>query len=307
MVVMKLEQLYYLTEAIKFGSISIAARENYVPQSTVSTSITRLEKELETSLLKRTNKGIFATEAGQEIAEKSKQIFSLLDEIRSSACNAENRFALNIVAMPSLIDTVLADVFIEIEKNNHPLMVNVVTDEPNVILQNVQLGLSDLGIVFDNQPFHYPDLTYKPLFIDSYCLFVGKNSPYYQRDSISINEALTCHHITYKTEYERETNLLTRMISPYGKPDIALRVDNTESMRRIIAKSQYVAFFPHFTTYHDAYIESEKIKALPIHDANLTLYIGYIESRNFRDLQGNQIFLKLLQKIVQENNYQQSE
>lgn len=97
------------------------------------------------------------------------------------------------------------------------------------------------------------------------------------------------------------------MISPYGKPDIALRVDNTESMRRIIAKSQYVAFFPHFTTYHDAYIESGKIKALPVHDADLRLYIGYIESRNFRDLQGNQIFLKLLQKIVQENNYQQSE
>ena len=35
---MKLEQLYYLMEAIKFGSISIAARENYVPQSTVSIS-----------------------------------------------------------------------------------------------------------------------------------------------------------------------------------------------------------------------------------------------------------------------------
>ena len=95
------------------------------------------------------------------------------------------------------------------------------------------------------------------------------------------------------------------MISPYGKPDIAMRVDNTESMRRIISQSQYVAFFPHFTTYNDAYIESGKIRALPVHDADLTLYIGYIESLNFRDLQGNQIFLKILQKIVDKNNYQQ--
>jgi len=300
---MKLEQLYYLIEAIKFSSISIAAKENYVPQSTVSASITRLEKELGTSLLKRTNKGISATTSGQEIAEKSKKIFSLLDEIRLLASQAESRFSLNIAAMPALVDTVLADVFLEIEQNGHPISINVVTDEPNTILQNVQLGFSDLGIVFDNHRFQYPDLTYYEMFTDVYCLFVGKDSPYYGKSSIKMEDALACPHIAYKTEYEKEDNLLTRMISPYGKPEIVLRVDNTESMRRIIAKSQYVAFFPKFTTYHDAYIESKSIHALPIEDANLKIYIGYIESNNFKDLQGNQFFLKLLKKIIQKNNY----
>lgn len=57
---------------------------------------------------------------------------------------------------------------------------------------------------------------------------------------------MSCPHIAYKTEYEKEDDILTRMISQYGKPEIALRVDNTESMRRLISKSPYVAFFPTF-------------------------------------------------------------
>lgn len=302
-ITLKLEQLYYLTEAIKFRSISTAARENYVPQSTFSTSITQLEKELGVSLLKRTNKGISPTVTGLEIAEKSKQIFSLLDEIRLLASKTESRFFLNIAAMPALVDTVLADIIFEIEQFSHPLSINIITEEPNTILQNVQLGLADLGIIFGNEPFHYPDLTCYELFRDYYCLFVGEKSPYYERSSIPIKEALACQHIAYKTEYEKESNLLTRMIRPYGKPEIALRVDNTESMRRIIAKGQYVAFFPHFTTCHDAYIESKKIRALPISDADLKIYIGYIESNHFKDLQGNYLFLKLLRKIIQMNKY----
>ena len=300
---MKLEQLYYLTEAIKFGSISIAARENYISQSTFSSAITRLEKELNTSLLKRTHKGIQATKTGLMIAEKSKQIFSLMDEIHLCANESSNKFLLNISAMPSLVDTVLADIIFDIEENHIPLQVNIATSEQSTIIQDVQLGHSDLGIVFNNTPFQYPNLTYYELFMDSYYLFVGEKSPFYHYDSITIAEALSCPHIAYKTEYEKEDDILTRMISQHGKPEIALRVDNTESMRRLISKSPYVAFFPHFTIYHGAYIESERIRALPIHDVDLTIYIGYIESNSFKDLQGNHLFLQLLKKVLQENDY----
>ncbi|MGM9526425.1 MAG: hypothetical protein ACI3U1_09190, partial [Peptococcaceae bacterium] len=103
--------------------------------------------------------------------------------------------------------------------------------------------------------------------------------------------------------YEKETNLLTKLIRPYGKPNIALRVDNTESMRRIIARSPYVAFFPYFSVKNDAYVESGLIRPLPVHDADLKLYITYIESPNFKDRQGNQIFFNLLKKIIADNQY----
>lgn len=298
---MKLEQLYYLSEAIKFKSISIAARENFVPQSTVSSSISRLEKELETSLLNRSNKGITPTKSGQHVAEKSRQIFSLLNDIQASATLGHSKFISNISAMPSIVDTILADAVLKIEQDNQPMLLNVSTDEPSVILQNVQLGHSNLGIICSHQPISHPGLNCYPLFEDSYCLFVGQASSYFTHDSITIHEALSLRHIAYKSEYEKETNLLTRMTKAYCQPKIALRVDNTESMRRIISKSSYVAFFPRFTIYQDAYIDCNKIRALPLSDVTLKIYVSCIESPSFKDLQGNQLLLHILHQIIEQH------
>ena len=48
---MKLEQLHYLSEAVKYKSISVAAEENFISQPSFSASITKLEKELGVTLL----------------------------------------------------------------------------------------------------------------------------------------------------------------------------------------------------------------------------------------------------------------
>lgn len=299
---MKLEQLYYLTEAIKYESISIAARKNYISQSTFSSSITRLEKELNTSLLKRTHQGIKPTKTGLEVAEKSMKIFSIMDEIRLCAGDSRDKLLLNVATMPSLVDTVLADMILSIEKDQVPLKVNVITGDQESIVQSVQLGQSDLGIIFTDEPIKSPKITYHKLFQDSFCLFVGKDSPLYQKESVTMEEALVCPHIAYNTEYRQAEDVLTQLVYRYGKPEVAFRVDNTESMRRLISKSEYVAFFPHFTIQHDAYIESGKVKALPISNANLNIYIGYIESDNFKDSQGNELFFSLLKKVIEEND-----
>lgn len=298
---MKFDQLYYFAEAIKHHSISVAARKNFVPQSTVSTAITKLEKELGTSLLKRSNKGVTPTEMGLFVLDKSKQIFSIMEDIRLETNPSENHLSLNISAMPALVDTILADLILEVDQTEQPLHIDIISDEPTGILQSVQLGLVDLGIIFDNHPFQsskeYPDMIYQPLFTDSYYLFVGRHSPYYNYTSISIGEALQCPHIAYKTEFENKENVLTKIVSPYGLPKVALRVDNTESMRRLISKSKYVAFFPYFTIYHDPYIDYEWIRAIPINNADFKIYIGYVESTLFKDFQGNQIFKKILKEV----------
>lgn len=295
---MKLEQLFYFTEAIKHQSISIAAKKNFVPQSTVSTSITNLEKELGVSLLKRSNKGVTPTETGNIVSEKSREIFLLVDDIKSCANSSENRLSINVSAMPALVDTILADLILEIEKNIQVLKIDVLSDEPTGVLQSVQLGLVDVGIMFEDESQQYssqfPDLKCHSLFTDSYYLFVGQKSPLYKKESLSIGEALQSCHIAYKTEFENKDNILTQLIKPYGKPKVALRVDNTESMRRLIAKSEYVAFFPHFTVYNDPYIEYGKIHAIPINDANLKIRISYVESNLFKDFQGNRMFKELL-------------
>lgn len=54
---MKIEQLHYFREAAKWQSLSVAAEKNYVSQPAFSAAISKLEKELNVTLLQRNRRG----------------------------------------------------------------------------------------------------------------------------------------------------------------------------------------------------------------------------------------------------------
>ena len=87
---MKLEQLLYFSEAVKYSSISIAAEKNFISQPSFSSAITKLEKELDITLLRRNSRGVQPTEAGSAILEKVRGIFSLIQEIEDVAYSHAN-------------------------------------------------------------------------------------------------------------------------------------------------------------------------------------------------------------------------
>ncbi len=78
---MKLEQLHYLAEAIKYQSISIAADNNFISQPSFSNAITKFEQELGVKLLRRSSKGVSPTEAGRVVLETAEKVFKLLEEM----------------------------------------------------------------------------------------------------------------------------------------------------------------------------------------------------------------------------------
>lgn len=78
---MKLEQLHYLREVCKYGTMSVAAEKNYISQPALSSAISKLEKELGITLLIRQSKGVKPTKEGAMILEKINTIFESIDEI----------------------------------------------------------------------------------------------------------------------------------------------------------------------------------------------------------------------------------
>jgi len=75
------EQLYYLLQVEKYGSINKAAEALFVTGSAVSLAIKQLEKECGYPILERTYRGVRLTEDGKKVVKIAKQIFLLYDEI----------------------------------------------------------------------------------------------------------------------------------------------------------------------------------------------------------------------------------
>lgn len=71
---MTFQQLQYLLEVYRAGSISDAARKLFVAQSSVSNAISHLEKELGFPIFFRSRAGVWPTERGQKVLEQASLI-----------------------------------------------------------------------------------------------------------------------------------------------------------------------------------------------------------------------------------------
>lgn len=87
---MTLKQLEYFCAVAQAQSISLAARQLYVAQPSLSRQIAQLESELGVQLFLRTNRGITLTESGERLYHQSQDLFSDVRRLRDEIRGAEN-------------------------------------------------------------------------------------------------------------------------------------------------------------------------------------------------------------------------
>ena len=105
---MELQQLKYFKTVADMGKISDAAQALFVSAPALSTSISRLEKELGTKLFDRTNNSIILNNQGQILLRYVNQVFYNLDSARKELETA-SRFNRQHVCIASIASTQLVD------------------------------------------------------------------------------------------------------------------------------------------------------------------------------------------------------
>ncbi len=294
---MKLDQLRYFQEACKYQSISVAAEKNFISQPSFSAAITKLEKELDVTLLNRTSRGVTPTSAGSAILEKIQDIFCLVDDITSIAYSHSAKGIVQLATIPCLCDKILPQA-LKIARNQAlPFQVSIHTDESQGVYHRVLSGISSLGILFASDDIQSPEITFTPLFDDEYVLYVGPHSPYWDADSITIEEAMAQPYIAWRDEFIKNNGGISDTFKGMT-PNIALRTDELETIKKMIAEDNYVAFYHRFMTHEDVYLKHGLLRAIPISNYDVTSHIGYIESTKYKPSNADRAFIEVLKTAV---------
>lgn len=80
---LNLQQLRYVAEVERVGSISRAAKNLYMGQPNLSKAIKELESEIRVTIFKRTARGVEPTPMGEQFLAYAKTILSQMDELES--------------------------------------------------------------------------------------------------------------------------------------------------------------------------------------------------------------------------------
>lgn len=190
---MDIKQLEYFVTACERGSLSQAAACLYTSQPNVSKTIRYLESELGRPLLERTGKGVLPTAYGKNVLEYAKIILKTTAMITSLAV-PDGRNSLRLSTYPSnMIACLLAEFYREKGE-----MYSIEHHEGTVeeITEQVYQGVSEIGIVYIAQKqvstfqhiLSHKNLGFIPMDVKKICLYVGKNHPLYDKDSIDFSD-----------------------------------------------------------------------------------------------------------------------
>lgn len=263
---MNTDQLLYLIDIAKTGSINTTAKRMFSSQQAISEAIKRLESELNCLILERSKKGVTLTDDGKFVLQHGMAMmnhYQLMQEHFNSN-PATLRGHLDIGVAWFAISTILSDLILKM----HRLYPHVAlyTTELTVedILEQLLQGELDFGIagfsaqgeiiLEDVQKQYQSVLCFEKLYVDHLVCVIYKNNP------LAINQEIhstQLDHIKY-----------TRYTYPrFDAEEPCLHCSNhTEIHKKFMQEENTVCLMP-YQGYKVAYGEKD-FRALRVVDAS---------------------------------------
>lgn len=194
---MTLQQLRYLIAVAQCGSISKAAHEQFISQSSVSVAIKDLERECGTVIFDRSAKGITLTPEGAELLAYARQVVEQADLL-------EERFSPKAKAIPQRLAissqhyAFPVEAFLEFVERYEGEGYTFSLRETRTaeIIEDVRDFKSDMGIIYRSsfneqvidRTLENAGLTFHPLFQVKPHIFVGEHHPLADRKRLRIED-----------------------------------------------------------------------------------------------------------------------
>lgn len=154
---MRMEQLKYLAEIAKTGTISGAAKNLYVSQQAVSSSMKQLEEELGVELLVRGTSGVTFTAIGHEVTEFAKQTMQqhnlLMNRIQYwQETQHYTELNINIASTSCVLNDVVPNVLSRLDYLNANVTMQVaLLNDYAEVLRQVKENQYDFGLITLNE------------------------------------------------------------------------------------------------------------------------------------------------------------
>ncbi len=193
---MTLQQLKYVLEVAKCGSINEASKNLFISQPSLSNAIKELEKELQITIFNRTNKGIILSKEGTEFLSYARQIIeqtSLLEERYINKKKRKVKFSISCqhysFAVKAFIELIKEYGFDEYD-------FSIQETRTAEIIEHVKNMTSEIGLLYLNDFnekvlmhfFKDAKLEFHELFVAKPHVFLSKHHPLAQKKSLELSE-----------------------------------------------------------------------------------------------------------------------
>lgn len=238
---MTLQQIRYLKCVTESGSISKAAKRLYIAQSSISSAIKDIESEYGITIFQRNSKGVVLTREGEELLVDLERIMDQMEfiEEKYKKKNMENqRLCISTQHHICGFDTFLK--LLNTMKNIH-YRVGFLECKTQEILENVEKGISDVGIIFYTktgknamiQKLKEKDLTFHHIIYQKPHIYIRKGHPLCEKSFVQTDDVIKYPFVTYDQTFNN-SSIFTDSIIPNNKINQVIYITDRASAYSIL-------------------------------------------------------------------------
>jgi LysR family transcriptional regulator, carnitine catabolism transcriptional activator len=186
-----LNELRGFCVAAELGSLGRAAVRLHVSQPSLSKRVASLEVKVGARLLERSAHGVALTPAGRRLYEQARGLLEVADQVTEVMVGIRRSGALvHLAASHSATEAFVAELLARLDAD-HPLSVELVTANSQVVRDMVADGRADLGVAASRpDPAPGPGVRETDLVEDAIVCGVPPGHAWAERDTVTADEFL---------------------------------------------------------------------------------------------------------------------
>lgn len=237
---MNLSQLYYFRKLAQIQHYTKAAQELYIAQSSLSDSISALEKDLGVALFQKRGRTVVLTKYGTVFYP---YVCAALNDLEKGvAIVKENANLLSgtvdIGCIPTILGDFLPDVLNDyIARKGQQIKFNVYDAMTQEIIAGIKSSRFDVG--FCSFVEKEPELYFSPVMTQELILAVNPSHPFANNSELSLNDLKKHHLLSYRPDLPIG-NHVKKLLQPYHL-DVDYAYDDEIILYGIVSKQPVAA------------------------------------------------------------------
>lgn len=254
-----LRQLQFFIAAAEAGSVTGAARELSISQSSVTEAIRALEDDLGVQLFERMARGLLITHKGSAFLRHARQILADVSTSRTAFASEHEpltgRLTLGVTSL--VAGYVLSDVLRRFRRAFPQVELSVVEDKGDYLQHLLIGGELDVAVVLTSSVKDRLALNVETLLVSPYRLWLPMGHPLADQERIVLGDLASTPLIQLMVD-EIEESTLKLMKTLDVKPEVAFRTRSVEAVRSLVATGAGLAILPSLV-YRPWSLEGDRI------------------------------------------------
>lgn len=254
---MEKNQLIYVIETARLGSITKAADYLHISQPSLSNQIIHLEKELGISLFERTRKRVYLTNAGKAFVHEAKAIvngFISLEQLMKEYAS-KNAGSLRIGALSTMCSLKIPEMIQQFQQQYNNVSISLLESGSTTLLNSLIHDEIDVAFAVLNPSLSYDKITRIQIFSSDIYVAINKKNPLSKKSFFTLEDLSSIPLISSTEDFNLFSIILSLMKDKNISYTITNECNQVDSCLSLVDKNLGVTFCTRITAmyfkYHD--------------------------------------------------------